>query len=1035
MSNQFCGGELVDSKIGVEEIVNESYRHYLSLNEQLTPLLSEELKDRDIVLYQVKEITYEDKAPRKEALENVISSLQIEGLHFVYLIMGNKTGVRFYFGVARDLSSDRVLPLESVFEIGENVLYPSLCGNFRGSIVENVNESKPYVRSLISSMKYGCYFEGVPGIIEDNERYQSVDRLVDVMIGDTFCVMIVGKPLGIQDISRMEDEICDFYSNIAPRTKYNLQKGESTNKVSSSSNTQNASETTTDNESETTQKTEGKSTTKTKGNVWSEAKADTTYTSKGTTEAQNSSRSTNETGQTGFSKTITNGENDADANAEIQNESNSKSKGKTFAKMEGSTITTGESESTGCSDVKTTEFVDKKMQEWMTYLDEVVLKRLDYGKGKGIFVTSIALFTMKKSSLIKLDNTFKALYSGESGNKVPLKEFPLRKGDGMVESFFNFQVPRRYFSDNKGGNQLSLRTALAQFYTNESVCMGSWLSTNELSLIAGLPQKEIVGLGLREEVDFGLNIEKTEAQPTIQLGSLIQNGKKLDSIEVGIAVENLNKHLFITGVTGSGKTTTCHKILIDANLPFLVIEPAKSEYRVLNNEFDEILIFTLGVDTIAPFRLNPFEFFPHESITSRVDMIKASIEAAFEMEAAIPQIIEAAIYSCYADFGWDVNTNKNSKYSEPFADGVFSFPTWRDLINKIEEVVIQQGFDERLKKDYIGSIKARLQALTIGAKGLMLNTKRSIDFLDLLDKKVVLELEEIRNGSEKALIMGFVLSNLVEALKLKNKDGAGFKHITLIEEAHRLLSNYVPGDSLSKKQSVEMFADMLAEVRKYGESLIIVDQIPSKLTPDVLKNTNTKIVHKIFAQDDKEALGNTMLLSDEQKRFLACLDVGNAVVFSQGMKKAVQVGIKQLTNTNSIEPVKDDVIRKNALRYYCECHKRGIFPGLQSFNEKPTIEECETYMYFSRQQDLLEQYQLFFKHRKITKELYEIIFSMVGSYSKESVINYLLCLQNRAIALNNPEKTMQLLSLFLEDVLMQKISEENMRSYLIYLRI
>ena len=141
-----------------------------------------------------------------------------------------------------------------------------------------------------------------------------------------------------------------------------------------------------------------------------------------------------------------------------------------------------------------------------------------------------------------------------------------------------------------------------------------------------------------------------------------------------------------------------------------MIEPAKTEYRILSEKYEDMLIFTLGKDTVAPFRLNPFEFFPHESITSRVDMILASIEASFDMEAAIPQLIESAIYQCYEDCGWNIASNRNSIYgASAFDDGVYAFPTLEDLVNKVDQVVEQQGFDDRLKHDYIGSIKARLQ--------------------------------------------------------------------------------------------------------------------------------------------------------------------------------------------------------------------------------------------------------------------------------------------------------------------------------------
>ena len=152
----------------------------------------------------------------------------------------------------------------------------------------------------------------------------------------------------------------------------------------------------------------------------------------------------------------------------------------------------------------------------------------------------------------------------------------------------------------------------------------------------------------------------------------------------------------------------------------------------------------------------------------------------------------------------------------------------------------------------------------------------------------------------------------------------------MIEEAHRLLSRYVPGDNLTKKQGVEVFTDMLAEVRKYGESLIIVDQIPDKMTPEILKNTNTKIIHKLFAQDDKDAVGNTMALSDKQKSFLSNLMPGRAVMFSQGWTKAIQLQVEEKIPAES-DTINVSEIRQTALEYYLEPKnlRRGVLRGIE----------------------------------------------------------------------------------------------------------
>lgn len=200
------------------------------------------------------------------------------------------------------------------------------------------------------------------------------------------------------------------------------------------------------------------------------------------------------------------------------------------------------------------------------------------------------------------------------------------------------------------------------------------------------------------------------------------------------------------------------------------------------------------------------------------------------------------------------------------------------------------------------------------------------------------------------MLMGFILTNLLQAVQAIHRKNPNFQHITLIEEAHRLLSRYVPGDSMNKKQGVEVFSDMLAEVRKYGESLIIVDQIPDKMTPEVLKNTNTKIVHKLFARDDKDAIGDTISLSDEQKNFLSKLPTGRAIIFSQGQAKAMQVKIKQEVNTEQQREIEPEEIRDIAESYYAEPQNisSGVLRGIEHFPTEISQDVVRQYLWIMR---------------------------------------------------------------------------------------
>lgn len=976
----------------------------------------ESLEDNlsEVTLFKIDELTFEEdeKNPRREAFENVLGTLRAEGINFIYLILGSKKGVSFYFGIVKNLKDDKELLL-NVREMGKTLLKASIHGNFRGSKITKLSplENKEILNKIKSSRRFAT-ITGVPGINETNDRssFQGIDRLTDVMLGDEFGLCILARPIEDVQIKALEKQLYSIYDKLSLFSKQNIQSG--VNSSQSTGETKGTSLSESKGTSITSSTSTSKSATVSKGKNVSISSSDGTTDSKtvGSNKGMNTGKSetnTNGTNSSSGSSSSSSGSSESKAmgitygsssgtnksytagTSKTTTESTGKNEGESFGKTsstsdskgETETVTTGtndsttSNESTGSSYSVSTEVQNREIQDWLKYIDETIFPIIDYGKSKGIYLTSSFIFSNDNGTLIKLGNTMRSLFSGRQGNKIPLSLELLSDDDKRIKYFQNFQIPEydisEYTLDKK--ETLILKSEMGIGKRTE---YGNWYSANELSLIAGLPQKEVVGLSLKEEVEFGLNVNSGEEEEKILLGNLVQSGNILD-IDVSIDKKALNKHIFITGVTGTGKTTTCQKLLLESEMPFLVIEPAKTEYRILIDEpkTKDILIFTLGKDTVSPFRLNPFEFFEHETITSRVDMLKAAMEASFDMEAAIPQLLESSMYECYKDYGWNILTNKNSKFEDPFAEGVYSFPTLKDLLEKVEIEVEKQGFDDRLKRDYIGSIKARLQGLLIGSKGIMLNVGRGIDFRELIEKKVVLEIEEIKNGSEKSLIMGFVLTNLCEALKAKYRVNRNFKHITLIEEAHRLLAKFTPGDSPNKKQGIETFTDMLAEVRKYGESLIIADQIPNKLTPEILKNTNTKIVHKLFAEDDKEAIGTTMSLTSEQKNFLSSLNTGRAIVFSQGWDKALQVQIKRTTNTTGDRYVEDYELTDRVIDFY---QRNNIILGLKYLDRKATQEEFEYCKLVSSNQ----------KESKIFKELFE---NKIESFQQfQEIFNILL---------------------------------------------
>jgi hypothetical protein len=237
----------------------------------------------------------------------------------------------------------------------------------------------------------------------------------------------------------------------------------------------------------------------------------------------------------------------------------------------------------------------------------------------------------------------------------------------------------------------------------------------------------------------------------------------------------------------------------------------------------------------------------------------------------------------YEDAGWDLALGETAA-----ADANPGYPNLTDLQRAAISVVREIGYSQRITDDVLGFIKVRLSSLRLGTTGRFLEGGHQLDFGALLDGNAVLEIEDVGDDSDKAFLMGTVLIRLAEHLRMAHRARAGglvgLRHLTVIEEAHRLLRRQETGAPAgAAAHAVEMFAGLLAEIRAYGEGLIIAEQIPDRLVPDVIKNTAVKITHRLPAADDREAVGATMNMTQAQNRFLVTLNPGEAAVFADGM--------------------------------------------------------------------------------------------------------------------------------------------------------
>lgn len=427
----------------------------------------------------------------------------------------------------------------------------------------------------------------------------------------------------------------------------------------------------------------------------------------------------------------------------------------------------------------------------------------------------------------------------------------------------------------------------------------SVINSDQLGVMTALPGKEYPGYYIDNYVEFDrANRTLDKIKEPVKIGSIRQAGRGAIEDENNedlnpyyIEKNDYTRHCLIIGITGGGKTNTSKSLLrtlwnqTNPRIPFLVIESAKREYWELRKiqGFENLMVYTLGSDddrTAVKYRLNPFETFPGISLQTHIDYVLSTFKAAFDLFPPLPYVLETAVYEVYEDRGWNIVTGENDF-------GLTLYPTMEDLYNKVGYVIDNMGYHEEVASNIKSALEARIHSLMIGGKGAMLNTAKSIPIGDLLSVPTVLELEDIGDDETKSFVIGVLLTQLYEYRKanMGQKGGAKeLKHILMVEEAHRLLKNVqATGEgSSSQAKSVEFFCNMLAEIRTYGQGIFIADQVPTKLAPDTLKNTNLKIVHRTVAREDREAVGHAMNMTDEQISYLSSLRRGYAAVYAEG---------------------------------------------------------------------------------------------------------------------------------------------------------
>lgn len=505
----------------------------------------------------------------------------------------------------------------------------------------------------------------------------------------------------------------------------------------------------------------------------------------------------------------------------------------------------------------------------------------------------------------KLGSLIKAAYSGKDSVPEPFRAVEYGAvGEALSRPYLLADQPGNPHMHPLGKWQ---KPGIAQEISLYSYKFQTVVHSDQLAVMCRLPTAEFPGFYLDQFVEFDVSgrLDKPP-EPPLPIGDVVMAGRRsAGSVQNQYSIEkdDLTRHALIVGITGGGKTNTSKSLLSTLwvteparRIPFLVIESAKREYWELRNlpGFQDLLVFTLGSEakgSSVRYRINPFECMPGVSLQTHIDYLLSTFKAAFELYPPMPYILENAVYQVYDDRGWDIVENTN-RY------GLTEYPTLSDLYHKIDVVVDSLGYHQEVQSNVKAALQSRVYSLMIGGKGAMLNTPCSVPMEKLLMGPVVMELEDLGDDETKSFVMGILMVQLYEYRKSRMTAGSKkLSHVLLIEEAHRLLKNVPEGGegNNTRAKSVEFFCNMLAEIRTFGQGILISDQIPTKLAPDTLKNTNLKIVHRTVALEDREAIGNAMNMKEEQIGYLSSLSRGVAAVYAEGDNRPKLVRLPLMT--------------------------------------------------------------------------------------------------------------------------------------------
>ena len=562
------------------------------------------------------------------------------------------------------------------------------------------------------------------------------------------------------------------------------------------------------------------------------------------------------------------------------------------------TYGSGDSQSSGTTTGVTRSLTinrdNKAVQNLLAKIEEHI-KRINMSQTFGMWNTACYMIADDPATATMGTSTLAALFSGDSvaAPRCYCNQWDAtskNERDQVLNYISNLQHPVINLTMIQEIENNSGSISRTPFRT-EKITPAMMISGKEIPTIMGMPRKSVAGIVVDSMAEFGRNIPekwKNRVKRPILFGNIYHMGQ-IEDTQTYLDLDAFASHMFICGSSGSGKSNTTYNLLqklIDNKIPFLVIEPAKGEYKIEFAELPGVNIFTADDSAYRRLQINPFEFNQGIHIREHLDHITQAIMACWPLYGAMPGLLKQAFEKIYLDHGWDLD------HSERIVNRGSKFPVFADLVTALEKIIDESPYSNQSKGDYKGALLNRVSSLCNGFEGAIFGESVGIPDSTLFNKRTIIDLSSIGSDETRSLIMGILIIKLQEYRKATvTSPNSPLQHVTVLEEAHNILkrcSHEQSADSgNSQGQAVESLCRAIAEMRSKGEGFMIIDQSPGAVDAAAIRNTAIKIAMRLPSKDDCEEIGAALSLNENQIRELSRLDIGVAAIFHAGWTDTV----------------------------------------------------------------------------------------------------------------------------------------------------